>query len=210
MSADSREGIPEGWQPVPLGDICDIQSGGPALRRSEEVTGGVPLVRPADLRNRRISPEPGMPHLSPERARELRRHRLVADDILVSRTGTVGRAALVTEHEQEWLYNTHLLRVRPHDPAQALYLVAYLARRATADWLGSRAVGTTGMRSITVRTLSELPVLLPPVDQQRDIGVALAAVDEKIRAHEDIVRTAGVLRDTLSDLLMSGRLPPYP
>ncbi|MFD5337080.1 restriction endonuclease subunit S [Streptomyces hawaiiensis] len=210
MNADSRDGIPDGWQPAPLGDICDIQAGGPALRRSEGAPDGVPLVRPADLRHRRISPEPGMPHVSPERSRDFRRHRLVADDILVSRTGTVGRAALVTAHEQDWLYNSHLLRVRPYDPAQSLYLVAYLARRATADWLESRAVGTTGMRSITVRTLSDLPVLLPPVEQQRDIGAALAAIDEKIRAHEDIVRTTGALRDTLSDLLMSGQRPPRP
>jgi restriction endonuclease S subunit len=143
-----------------------------------------------------------------DRAHALHRHRLAAGDILVTRTGTVGRAALVTAHEEEWLYNTHLLRVRPHDPAQASYLVAYLVRRATADWLEKRAVGTTGMRSITVRTLSKLPVLLPPPDQQREIGAALAAVDEKIRAHEDIVKATSALRDTLSDLLMSGRLPP--
>ncbi|MEU1004318.1 restriction endonuclease subunit S [Streptomyces tibetensis] len=210
MNADRHQGVPEGWRTAPLGDLCDIQAGGPALRRSEDVPDGVPLVRPADLRHRRISPEPGMPRVPLERARDLSRHRLVADDMLVSRTGTVGRVALVTADEQEWLYNSHLLRVRPHDPAQTLYLVAYVARRATGDWLESRAVGTTGMRSITVRTLSDLPVLLPPVEQQRDIGAALASVDEKIRAHEDIVRTTGALRDALSDLLMSGRLPPRP
>ncbi|GAA2618358.1 hypothetical protein GCM10010307_00310 [Streptomyces vastus] len=122
----------------------------------------------------------------------------------------MGRAALVTEHEHQWLYNSHLLRVRPHDLTQTPYLVAYLARRATADWLERRAVGTTGMRSITVRTLSDLPVMLPPLDKQREIGAALAAVDEKIRAHEEIVRTTSALRDTLSDLLMSGRLQARP
>jgi restriction endonuclease S subunit len=151
-----------------------------------------------------------MIHVAYEKARGLLRQRIAAGDILVTRTGTMGRVALVTAHEHEWLPNTHLLRVRPHDPAQAPYLVAYLARRATADWLERRAVGTTGMRSITVRTLSELPVMLPPVEQQRDIGVTLAAVDEKIRAHEEIVRTTSALRDILSDLLMSGRLPTRP
>ncbi|NGO13432.1 restriction endonuclease subunit S [Streptomyces sp. HC44] len=210
MKADGSEGIPEGWRRDSLGEICDIQAGGPALRRSDAVPDGVPLVRPADLRNRRISAEPGMPHVAPDKARGLHRYRLVAGDLLVTRTGNVGRLALVTEREQEWLYNTHLLRVRPHDPAQVPYLVAYLARRATADWLDRRAAGTTGMRSITVRTLSDLPVILPPPDQQREIGAALAAVDEKIRAHEEIVRTTSALRDTLSDLLMSGRLHARP
>lgn len=210
MNADSREGLPQGWQRASLGEICDILAGGPALPRSELAHDGVPLVRPADLRNQRISAESGMLHVAFERASGLLRQRIAAGDILVTRTGTMGRVALVTAHEHEWLSNTHLLRVRPHDPAQAPYLVAYLARRATADWLERRAVGTTGMRSITVRTLSELPVMLPPLEQQREIGVTLAAVDEKIRAHEEIVRTTSALRDTLSDLLMSGRLPARP
>ncbi|MPY62102.1 restriction endonuclease subunit S [Streptomyces spongiae] len=210
MNVDGRGDLPQGWRFAALGDLCDIQGGGPALPRGDRAEDGVPLVRPADLRHQRISAHAGLIRVAPEQARGWLRHRITAGDILVTRTGAVGRAALVTPHEHEWLHNTHLLRVRPRDAAQAPYLVAYLARRATADWLESRAAGTTGMRSITVRTLSELPVALPPLDQQREIGAALAAVDAKIRAHEDIVRATGALRDTLSELLMSGRMKTSP
>lgn len=151
-----------------------------------------------------------MVHVDSQKARALRRYRIAAGDILLTRTGTVGRAGLVTTDEDGWLYNTHLLRVRAHDPAQAPYLLAFISHRRAADWLDRRAVGTTGMRSITVRTLADLPVSLPPLDRQRDIGAALTAVDEKIRAHEEIVRVTMELRETLSDLLLSGRLPTSP
>ncbi|CAM5705385.1 MULTISPECIES: restriction endonuclease subunit S [Streptomyces] len=63
------------------------------------------------------------------------------------------------------------------------------------------------MRSITVRTLHDLAVPLPALDQQREIGAALHAIDEKTRAHEEIIRATADLREVLSDLLMSGDLP---
>ncbi|MFJ9867174.1 restriction endonuclease subunit S [Streptomyces sp. NPDC101165] len=210
MSEDGLDDLPQGWRRAPLGEICDIQAGGPAVRRNEQAQTGIPLVRPADLGHQRISARSAMVHVDPETARGLRKYRIVTDDILVTRTGTVGRVALVTDDESGWLYNTHLLRVRAHDPAQAPYLLAYLSHRRVADWLERRAAGTTGMRSITVRTLQDLPVSLPPLDRQREIGAALKAVDEQIRAHEEIVRVAADLRETLAELLMTGRLPTGP
>ncbi|MFZ4236414.1 restriction endonuclease subunit S [Streptomyces murinus] len=206
MSEDGVDGLPQEWARVPLGEICDIQAGGPALRRTDQVPAGVPVIRPGDLRHRRVSANT-VAHLDPARARGLLKYRLDAGDILVTRTGTVGRAALVTEEESGWLYNTHLLRVRAHDPSQAPYLLAFLSDRRVVDWLERRAAGTTGMRSVGIRTLRDLPVSLPSLGRQREIGAVLKAVDEKIRAHEEIVRTTTELRESLADLLMTDRLP---
>ncbi|MFI5978107.1 restriction endonuclease subunit S [Streptomyces sp. NPDC051452] len=200
---------PREWPRVALGEICDIQAGGPTVRRDEQTRAGIPVVRPGDLRHRRISAH-SVVYLDPEKAGELRKFRIAPGDILVTRTGTVGRVALVTEEESGWLYNTHLLRVRAHDPAQAPYLLAFLSGRRAADWLERRAAGTTGMRSITLRTLHDLPVSLPPLDRQREIGGALEAIDDKIRAHEEIVRVTADLRESLAELLLTDRLPVPP
>ncbi|QJS11259.1 N-6 DNA methylase [Streptomyces argyrophyllae] len=207
MSEEMIDALPHGWRRVSLGDICEIQGGGPAVRRTERIEAGVPLIRPADLRNRRIVDRSGMMCVDPRTARDLSKYRVLADDILVTRTGAVGRVALVTAQESGWLYNTHLFRVRAHEPAQAAFLLAYLSRWGAGEWLERRAAGTTGMRSITVRTLHDLPVPLPTLDQQREIGAALHAIDEKIKAHEEIIRATADLREVLSDLLMSGDLP---
>ncbi|MER7919502.1 MULTISPECIES: restriction endonuclease subunit S [unclassified Streptomyces] len=206
MNEDGVDGLPQEWARSPLGEICDIQAGGPALRKGDQVPAGLPVIRPSDLRHRRVSAST-VAHLDPERARGLLKYRLDTGDILVTRTGTVGRAALVTEKESGWLYNTHLLRVRANNPSQAPYLLAFLSDRRVTDWLERRAAGTTGMRSVSIRTLSDLPVSLPPLDRQWEIGAALKAVDEKVRAHEEIVRATTELRETLAELMMTGRLP---
>ncbi|MCL7369110.1 MULTISPECIES: restriction endonuclease subunit S [Streptomyces] len=219
MSGETAESVeergpapdrPGDWGRVRLGDICDVQGGGPAVRAAEQVPEGVPLVRPADLRHQRISAGPAMTFVDPERARGWGKYRLLADDILVTRTGTVGRVALVTGRESGWLYNTHLFRVRVKDPLRAPYLLARLSHHSSRDWLERRAAGTTGMRSITLRTLQDLPVPVPTADRQKEIGAALRAVDEKIRAHEEVVRATADLRETLADLLLSDRLPLSP
>ncbi|MFD8258270.1 hypothetical protein [Streptomyces griseoluteus] len=56
-----------------------------------------------------------------------------------------------------------------------------------------------------MRTLLDLPVPLRPVDQQRNSGIALKAIDEKIKADAWIVRATEELRDAMSELLLSGR-----
>ncbi|MET9255844.1 restriction endonuclease subunit S [Streptomyces sp. NPDC003717] len=198
------------WPSVPLGELCEIQGGGPAVRAAQQTPDGVPVVRPADLRHRRISSRSAMVRLAPDRADRLAKYRILAHDILVTRTGTVGRAALVTGQESGWLYGTHLFRVRPRDPEQARYLVAHLSHHEAVDWLERRAAGTTGMRSITLRTLQDLPVPVPPPGRQREIGSALDALDEKIRAYEEVVRATAEVRGTLAGLLLTDRLPAGP
>ncbi|MCZ9336954.1 N-6 DNA methylase, partial [Streptomyces sp. TRM76130] len=64
MSDDGFDELPHGWRRIPLGAICDIQAGGPTVRRNEHVRAGIPVVRPADLRHRRISAR-SVAHISP-------------------------------------------------------------------------------------------------------------------------------------------------
>ncbi len=201
--------LPRGWRRQPLGEICEVQAGGPLLMRvPSDVGDPVVVVQPADVRGERVTTGKTI-LVPPNKTRGLGRYRLAPDDILVTRSGTVGRAALVTGGMAGAVYNTHLLRLRPHDSKQAAYLVSYLSRPGVSDWMLRRASGSA-IKSITPRVLAELPVLLPPPKEQETIGATLAALNEKIRAHEDTARATADLRDSLADLLMTGQLSPGP
>ncbi|MER5976731.1 restriction endonuclease subunit S [Streptomyces sp. NPDC001857] len=169
---------------------------------------GVPLVLPRNLVQQRITrPERGM---DPARARSLERYRLDEGDLLLTRTGTVGRCALVTGEQHQWLY-TQLVRLRLATPdlSLAAYLTGYLSAGAAQQWMQRRSAGAT-VPSISLRDLSDLPVLLPPPTERQAIGETLAALDEKVRAHTEIARTASEYRALLADLLMTGALPLGP
>ncbi|MFF7532571.1 restriction endonuclease subunit S [Streptomyces bobili] len=51
-------------------------------------------------------------------------------------------------------------------------------------------------------------MLVPPPEEQESIGATLAALDDKVRVHTEIARTAGEYRALLADLLMTGALSP--
>ncbi|MFE3515367.1 restriction endonuclease subunit S [Streptomyces sp. NPDC059166] len=209
MIADVQEELPEGWRVVRLSQLCELRSAGtPPSVLQEAEPGAVPLVRPGDLREHRIV-HSSAAFVSGPRAEGQDRGRVRAGDILVTRTGTVGRVALVTEAETGWFHNSHTLCVRPSDEVVAPYLAGFLAGPGAMAWMNSHAAGSA-IRSITVGALAGLPVVLPPLAEQRRIGAVLGALDEKIRVHEEIARTTALLRDSLAGLLMSGRQPAGP
>ncbi|MFF4901140.1 restriction endonuclease subunit S [Streptomyces sp. NPDC001068] len=208
---------PVGWTRALLRELCaSIQVG--AGQRAEDrgrpqTEGGVPLVLPRGLRGQRIVTEDAaaVPVVPWDRARTLARYELVQGDVLLTRTGTVGRCALVTGEHVGWLFHPNLVRLRLPEAGRvsAAYLVAYLSATAAQDWIRTRTAGSV-IPSLSIRTLGELPVLVPPAAEQEMIGATLAALDAKIRAHAEIARVTRHYRGVLADALMSGVLPTEP
>ncbi|MET7691044.1 restriction endonuclease subunit S [Streptomyces sp. NPDC005483] len=218
--ADPRGGsaLPRGWRPTLLKDLCVSLQTGPAAHAQDKghtrADGGVPIVLPRDLRGQRIvsvADPAAVPAMSWARARAREQYLLTAGDILLTRTGTVGRVALVTGEHDGWLFHPNLVRLRLPDDgaAQPAYLAAYLSSRSAQAWMDTRAAGAV-IPSVSIRTLGELPVPLPPAAEQRTIGATLAALDDKIRAHSELVQATGEYRDVLAEALLTGALAAEP
>ncbi|WP_338494869.1 restriction endonuclease subunit S [Streptomyces sp. SJL17-4] len=192
---------------VPLGEVCDIQSGMPALKPDEYAAEGLPVIQPADLVGHRLTASPSR-HVSVEDADRLARYAVAVGDLLMTRSGTVGRVALTTPDEQGWLSGPSLIRLRVHaaGPADPEYLLAFLASSAAQRWILRATAGST-IQHLSMRMLAELPVRLPGLPEQQRVGRMLRALDEKIRAHEDVVRATRALRDALVDTMTSDDAP---
>ncbi|MCX5036944.1 restriction endonuclease subunit S [Streptomyces coelicoflavus] len=209
--------VPHRWLLKPLKSLCESVQTGPSVRGADrgrtQADGDVPIVLPRDLRgNRVVTEEPEtVPAMPWERARTLEKYVLREGDILVARTGTVGRLALVTGEHTGWLYHHGLVRLRlpAEGPARAAYLAAYLGSEGAQDWLRARSAGSV-VPSVSTRTLGELPVLLPPPTEQQTIGDTLAALDEKVRVHSEIARVTGEYRRTLAEALLAGTFTATP
>jgi type I restriction enzyme M protein len=127
-------------------------------------------------------------------------------DILCTRTGTVGPSALVGAAEAGSLYSGNLLRLHSFacgvDPR---FVLAFLSLPETQAWIKDRAEMTT-VASIKTKAMEQLPVLLPPLDEQRRIGELLYALDSQIVAHHRVVTAAEHAHGELAILLMGGAL----
>ncbi|MBW5423789.1 N-6 DNA methylase [Streptomyces sp. BG9H] len=205
---NSRPSALSDWRQERLGDLAEVMVG-PGGQRRDSLSGGeqgVPMVRPADVRGQRIRHD-GTTRVPEREAESLKRYTLRAGDLVMTRTGTVGRCALVTEAEEGWLFGTHLVRLRPHEPSHSAYLLGFLARPDAQRWINQRARGTA-VQSVSAKELHELPVLLPPVEERREIGLMLSTLDEQRQAHTELVAALDVYRAELADLLMSGWVSP--
>ncbi|RBQ21208.1 hypothetical protein DP939_00280 [Spongiactinospora rosea] len=194
--------LPPGWREVSLADLGELTSG-PFIRASDDGTVGI--VKPRNLEGGCISGT--YDRIDEDTAGKLDNYRLAEGDIVCTRTGGIGRHALVTSAHQGWVCGTGLIRIRPREGADPRYLSDYLSSPSVRDWLIRHSAGSV-LPSINTRVLGTLPVVLPPAEAQETIGRVLEAFSDKITAHDEIARTTAALRDVLFPLLTSGRVIP--
>ena len=204
--------VPRHWFAGTLGDLCKdghgvIQTGpfGSQLHASDYKETGIPVVNPTHLADNRVIHE-AIPLISKEDHRRLSRHILRRGDILFARRGEIGRHALITAEENDWLCGTGCFLVRVKNPSvDNAFLSWFLCTEPCQLWLKAHAVGSI-MPNLNTKVLQAVPVVLPPIDEQREIASILQTVDAKIAAAER--KRAGLeelFRAMLGEL-MAGRV----
>ena len=170
------------WQQVKLGDIaCNIQTGpfGSQLHQSDYSETGTPVVMPKDLVEGKIS-EQSIALVEASHIERLAKHKIQNGDILYSRRGDVGRCAYAGKKETGWLCGTGCLRVTI-DESHALpkFIFYQLQTSQSVGWVEKHAVGST-MLNLNTSILSNIPILLPPIEVQRKVADVLSAYDDLI------------------------------
>lgn len=188
-----------------LGDLVidgGIQTGpfGSQLHASDYATHGFGVVMPQDLGENIVVPN-AMARVAPSTAESLNRHMLESGDIVFSRRGDVTRRALIRDDDGDLLCGTGCLRVRldrkKADPVFVSYALAVKEARA---WLVRHAVGAT-MANLNTGILSNLPLSVPGLSSQQDVGQVLGALDDKIAANCQAMRVSDALVRALYDRL---------
>ncbi|WP_082386569.1 MULTISPECIES: restriction endonuclease subunit S [Actibacterium] len=175
----------EGWQHLSLIELTKekgLQIGpfGSQLKAEEytEDPDGVPVVMPRDiLAGRIVSTQ--INRVPKTKAEKLKKHKLETGDILFPRRGDLSRIALVDDEQGGWLCGTGCLRARLTSGTDPKFLITYLNQKAVIDWLEANAVGQT-MLNLNTEIISDLPVLAPPLPEQRKIAEILQTWDEAL------------------------------
>ena len=169
LLVELREAAGESSAIVSLSGVAEVISGRSikSSHLTDEPIGevAVPFLRIKDISSGRVGS--GSSWLAPEIAEDERRWALRSGDVIVSRSGTIGKAALVREDEAGSVAASGLFVLRPDterlDPA---FLLAYLEATACKNWLTARSRGTA-IQHLNRSILQELPIPLPPLGLQR-------------------------------------------
>ena len=126
-------------------------------------------------------------HLPVERADKFERYRLAADDVLFTRSGTVGRCAVLPKQFAGALMTFHLLRVRPSyercDPA--LLLFAFQGCGAVSAQIAASSVGAT-RAGFNTRLLADMWIPLPPRAEQAEMVSRVSALISRLDAMQGV------------------------
>ncbi len=174
------------WKTYRLGDVADIQTGpfGSQLHNKDYADEGSPIVTVEHLGNRHFTTQ-NLPLVSDTDKARLSKYILSEGDIVFSRVGSVDRCSYVSKAEDGWMFSGRCLRVRCSSKAYPLYVYYYFCLESIKQYIRNVAVGAT-MPSINTQIMSEIPISLPSLEEQRKIAGILSAIDDKIECNRRI------------------------
>ena len=169
------------WTEVSLESISDIVSGitkGRKIKTAE--LREVPYMAVSNVKNGYIDWTTVKTIEVTEQ--ELNQYRLLPDDVLMTEGGDpdkVGRGAIIREPLENCIHQNHIFRVRFNErDILPVFFAEYLQHQRAKRYFFGCAKQTTGIASINMKQLRNLPVLMPPLELQRQFAAFVAQTDK--------------------------------
>jgi len=139
-------------------------------------------------------------------------HRLAHDfllssgDLVFARTGaSVGKSYLYSPEDGELVFAGFLIRIRPDagrlNPA---FLAAYVQSGSYWQWVRVMSM-RSGQPGINGNEYAQLPIPLPPIEEQTDIATLLADLDAELAALDARRAKTRALKQGMMQELLTGR-----
>ena len=180
---------PKGWKTLELDEIAFVQTG-IAINGEPDRTNPIrlPYLRVANVQDGHIDLSE-IKYITVSE-HQVARYALQVGDVLMTEGGDfdkLGRGAVWKGEFAPCLHQNHVFAVRP-DQAQVLpaFLAAYCESAAGKRYFLSCSKQTTNLASINSTQLKEMPVVVPPLLEQRRIISVLNAWDQAIDEAESL------------------------
>ena len=199
--------IPDGWQRVRLGDVAVINPKRPRLGvDADEWVTFVPMASVGE-------------DFSGIKDSQSRTYSEVSkgytyfeeDDLLFSKITPClqnGKHSIANNLLNGFGFgSTEFHIVRSADPIYPRFLFRALTRPEVIKECADSFTGTAGQQRVQPDTLRSLPILLPPLPEQRAIAAVLDSLDDAIKGAEAAIAATEGLRDALLHDLLTRGLP---
>lgn len=201
----NNDHLPEGWRWVRLDDIADVVGGSTPARDREDLWGGtIPWVVPSEvtgLAGRHLTSanetitEAGMKSAGLQ--------MIPAGSVLLTSRATVGVATINTIPV---VTNQGFQSLLVRDGTDGLWL--YYCVSFMRSHLERRAAGSTFLE-VSRDSVRSLPILLPPLSEQRAIAAVLEAIDEAIDHTAAVIAANDMVQETLQSELLARGIPGW-
>lgn len=170
-----------GWQSTELGEICRFQAGG-AFPRDEQglTTGDVPFIKVSDMTlpqnsKRIVSANNWVSHDTVDR---LKAKLVPPGAVAFAKIGEGLKAERLRQVTMPTAMDNNMMAAVPAQGVDARFLLYLLESVHIASWAQGSA-----LPFLSQKVLSAVPVVVPPLPEQRAIAATLGALDDKIESN---------------------------
>lgn len=170
------------WKAMKLGDVGEFRNG-VNFNRSQEGS-GIPIVKVKDFGEAFWVPDSGLDELNPKEIYIPDSLMLdLGDTIIIRSNGNielVGRSLYFNGSSKPVTFSGFCIRFRPNNERIFPRFAAYFIRSPYCRQRFSSYGSGTGIQNLNQDILSQVPLLLPPLPEQRAIAQILGSLDDKI------------------------------
>jgi len=111
----------------------------------------------------------------------MKRFETRSHDLIISCSGTLGKVSIIQESDPKGIISQALLLLRADtDVILPQYLQYFFASKKGYDSIVSRSSGSVQINISKRADIEQIPLELPPIEEQKTIVATLSALDEKI------------------------------
>lgn|GEM_PF-1398125 len=172
--------LPSSWINTTLGDIT-IESRYGLNDRAHDDSSGVFYLRISDIDDYGRVKTKGRKYV--DHSVDIEKYGLEPGDIVIARSGSVGRSYVHSGSTEPWVFASYLIRFRVNQEiADPRYIGFYL--RSPFFWNYVEATSrTVAQPNINSKELARLPIPLPPLSEQRQIIFILQQMENLQSLH---------------------------
>lgn len=206
LSGPSEEGeLPSTWRSIDAGETYIDARYGTSMKCDRNQK-GIPVLRVPNI-------AAGIINLSDLKYASFTKKELVSlavreSDIVICRTNgsleLIGKAAVIPKLDREYTFASYLIRVRV-DGAVLLprYFHVFLSSPLGRDIIEELARSTAGQFNLNLEILRNLPIPLPPLEEQHEIVHRVEALFKLADAIEKRIATATIQADKLTQAILA-------
>lgn len=184
--------IPEPWEVVTFREILGNEGYirgpfGSALRRPELKTKGIAVYEQehAIYGSRKFRY-----YIDEEKFQELSRFAIRENDLIVSCSGTLGKASIISKRDPKGIISQALLILRPDtSKIKPRYLKYFIDSPSGFNSLVSRSTGSVQVNIAKREIIEGIQFALPPLEDQDKITKILFSLDSKIELNQQMNKT---------------------
>lgn len=188
--------LPEGWSVKPLIECTEdrVISYGIVQPGSHDDE-GVPIVRVNNFTGGGLDLSSVL-RVAPSIEEKYSRTRLKGGEVLLTLVGSTGQSVVAPDSLEGWNVPRAVAVIRPAAKIGARWVNICLQSQATKNFLDVRA-NTTVQKTLNLKDVREIPVLVPPDNDKRIIESTIGALDDKIELNRQMNTTLEAMAQAL-------------